>query len=139
MPPDFDALALAANAQATPTAMERLWDAVFALPAWHLAGRRQGAGLRPLVTRFEDQDFVLAFTDEERARAFLAEQGLAAGPEGAELLSLTVEEATDYLDELGASGPAGVVFNEGTGPFAAPLAYLVRMYARHRLRGNDPS
>lgn len=130
-PDRFDQLSRQANTQADPDAMHALWDAAFELNTWHIVGRTestpQGDAFGPLIADIDGEPFAAAFTDQDRAQRFLAEQQSAA-----EILELSMVEAVELLADLALAGAAtGVIFNDGNAPFLAKIADLPALLAAH--------
>lgn len=129
---ELDRLAEAANRERSAAAMATLWSAAFSVASWTLIGRAGSRRFEPLTTTYEGLLCALSFTGRERANAFLDEQGLTGESVArAELFTLPVPSAVDLLDELQSVGVECVLMNEGTGPFVAPLAGLLRLFAAH--------
>ncbi|MGP1271853.1 MAG: hypothetical protein ACTS22_00820 [Phycisphaerales bacterium] len=127
----FDRLSQRANTRSDPDAMAALWDAVFALEEWVVVGRvssgPEGDGFAPMTADIDGQIFAAAFTDTARAERFLEEQG-----ETAEVVSLPLLDAIELLADLAIAGAAtGVIFNDGTAPFLAPIADLPDLLTLH--------
>jgi hypothetical protein len=125
---DFDSLAAEAKQSQAKAraAMDLLWAHVYSLQEWCFIDRgKQGAPV-PFIGTLEGKQYVMGFTDAERAAAF-ARQHLAQDAAHVPILSIPVTKASDYFSAFATHGIFGIMFNHNSEGFFAPLQNLKPM------------
>lgn len=130
---NFDELARKSFApEATTDDYERIFAALFSLPAWHFIAVGEFSAVKPYCALFPDHfgelPALAVFTDQERARRFMAEQETkaesAAPPVTIDagdlqikmssenlILSVPGENVLDYIEQLLPQGIVKIFFN----------------------------
>lgn len=130
--PDFDSLALASRDAANKTGEHNLWNAVMHLPCWYFVGASTDDGdMEPLVGMMDDQPYLVAFTDEDRAADFAESRAAESGSEEASFMEADLPDAIEFCKALRDSGVEGVFFNADSEAFAASLSDVIDMYTRY--------
>lgn len=110
--------------------IEEMWRAIFMLKAWYFLPAASSEGPnRPMALEIDGEDWVAAFTNVRRYRAFAEEAGRV--DEGGEVHALVLDpaESLERFVEV-ADAIQGVVFNPGgEAAVRAPTDALVA-YAR---------
>lgn len=122
---DIDQLAATVRDEPTGANFVRLWRAVFGLESWLLLPTGDAADPRPMIGLVEDQSFLLAFTSELRLKEFAVSR--TSGPpdgHGIAAMSITPSALTDLAPGLIQQGIAGVLFDQGSSSFVAPISGL---------------
>jgi hypothetical protein len=128
---EIDALAAAAATAGIQDidAQARLWRAVFSLEHWLFVARGELPNVQPLAVLVAQSPMLLAFTSAERARGDAVARGLTGTADAVELLAIPVASFVDSVPTYLAAGLAGVLFNEQSQGFGAPLQNLAAIRA----------
>lgn len=107
--------------------MDALWSAVYKLKKWWFVKRVNKGVEVPFIGVVDGRPFIMAFTDEGRARDFaksnklLNEQGIA------DLMGFPTG-TPDYYTQFIRNGVFGILFNNGEYGFFAPLQNVPAMH-----------
>jgi hypothetical protein len=135
--PDFVHLSRAARLAPGPDTVDRLWSAMFELPAWHFVKAPSPSGWLPFAGYVNGQRCVLGFTEAVRADGYARFAALVLAGVDSPVLSMTPEAVIQLVPRLRSWGIAGMVVDTGPDSFYAPLDALFQM--RSRFRGARPA
>lgn len=138
MTQDFDALALDSQRTQSQAAMERLWAAVYALPTWYFVARPDQLPVQPFVGVVDQQPFLMAFTAKEQADSFARRQGFIDEAGRTTVLALPVQGVVQMAGQYSAQGVFGLLFNNGSAGFFAPMTNLAPMWQFFQARNMAP-
>lgn len=127
-------LVQAVHAARSPTTLESLWRAVFALDSWHLLVKGAPPIVRPTFTRIDDHALLLLFTTASGARDYL-ERRARRELDADGVLEMTPAAVMELLPPAVDAGIYGVLFNEPKHGFYAPLPSLLDMHEYFSGRG----
>ena len=128
MTADFDALSAEGKRTQSQAAMAQLWAAVYALPSWYFVIRPERQPVSPFVGVVDNQPFLMAFTDKQRADQFARRQGFVDAAGATSILATSVQGMVQNADDYRAQGVFGILFNDGPNGFFAPLTNLAPMW-----------
>ncbi|MBV9788761.1 MAG: hypothetical protein JOZ51_11335 [Chloroflexi bacterium] len=128
MTADFDALAAEGKRTQSEAAMAQLWAAVYALPSWYFVIKPERQPVSPFVGVVDNQPFLMAFTDKQRADQFARRQGFVDASGATSILATPVQGMVENAEQYRAQGVFGILFNDGPNGFFAPLANLTPMW-----------
>lgn len=116
--------------------MEQLWAAVYALPSWYTVARPDST--QSFVGVVDNQPFLMAFTDKQRADQFARRQGFIDAAGSTTILALPVNGVVQMADQYRDQGIFGILFNDGPAGFFAPLTNLLPMWQFFQARNDAP-
>lgn len=128
MTPDFDALSAEGKQTQSQASMARLWEAVYALPSWFFVVHPERQPVSPFVGVVDQQPFLMAFTDKQRADQFARRQGFVDASGATSILATPVQGMVQTAEAYREQGIFGILFNDGPNGFFAPLTNLVPMW-----------
>lgn len=131
MIPDFDALSHAARNIANRAALHDLWKSALGLPDWYFVATDDSDDAQPVIGISDGKPHLLAFTDEQRAAEFSAIRAKKRGHSATSILSMSVDDAVDYLHDL-REQVDGIVMNSGEYGFSIQPVALLDMRNRYR-------
>jgi hypothetical protein len=127
---DIDQLATAVREGPDGVNIARLWRAVFRLENWWLLPTGDPADPRPMVGVVAERTFLLAFTSERHIKEFAENRDGPVGEGGIAAMSITPAALTGLAPALVRQDIAGVLFNQGTCSFVAPVSGLDALSAQ---------
>jgi hypothetical protein len=136
---EFEGLARAAQLAPGADTHDRLWSAMFALPAWHFVKSPSPSGWLPASGYVNGLRCVLGFTEAIYADGYARLASLLLPGVDTPVLSLAPEAIIQLVPRLRAWGTAGIVFDNGPFSFYTPLDALFAMRLRYRAAAQAPA